>query len=123
MKAVRRPVIPLVDVNVGPTNTRFFDSNDDVVFGTGGVWTLLQRQTTSFTPFDESVHCSRHYITGPIRHGTNSLCPSRSAHVRSPDATRNSRSKISLPTSGTPASPSAIRPALMSMLSRMRSYV
>src|SRR5204863_9678971 len=38
------------------------------------------------------------YIMGPIRHGTNSLCPRRSAQVFLPEATSSSRSKISWPT-------------------------
>src|SRR5258708_31327565 len=42
--------------------------------------------------------CLRDYNTGPMRQGTNSLCPSRSLEVFSPDATRNSMSKISRPT-------------------------
>ena len=58
--------------------------------------------------------------TGPMRHGTNSLCPRRSLEVFSPEATRSSRSNISRPTSTIVPSPSAMRPALMSMLSRIR---
>ena len=62
-------------------------------------------------------------MTGPMRHGTNSWWPSSSASVRSPDATRSSFSKISRPTCSTVASPSAIRPALMSIFSVIRRYV
>jgi hypothetical protein len=60
------------------------------------------------------------YNTGPMRHGTNSWWPRRSAQVFSPEATRNSIAKISRPTSWTLFSPSAMAPALMSMLSCMR---
>ena len=60
------------------------------------------------------------YKTGPIRHGTNSWWPSLSAQVFSPEATRKSMSKISRPTAWTLFSPSAMAPALMSMLSCMR---
>src|ERR1035438_6390615 len=41
------------------------------------------------------------YITGPIRQGTNSWWPIRSAQVRCPEATSSSRSKISRPTACT----------------------
>src|SRR5581483_1481241 len=57
------------------------------------------------------------YNTGPTRHGTNSLCPSNSLFVRSPEATRRIKSKIRWPTSSTVSFPSTIVPALMSMLS------
>src|ERR1041385_869433 len=50
--------------------------------------------------------------TGPMRHGTNSLWPRRSLQVRSPEATRRVKSKISRPICSTVASPSAMRPAL-----------
>src|SRR6185312_4279786 len=63
------------------------------------------------------------YITGPIRQGTNSLCPRRSLRVRSPEATRSTMSKISCPMPATVASPSAMRPAFTSMLSRIRLYM
>ena len=68
-----------------------------------------------------SGFASQPYITGPIRHGTNSLCPSRSAQVRRPPATSTIRSKIRRPTSRTVDSPSATSPALTSMLSFMRA--
>jgi hypothetical protein len=60
------------------------------------------------------------YITGPIRHGTNSLCPSRSECVRRPLATSSTISKICRPTPCTVASPSAISPALMSIFPVIR---
>ena len=40
----------------------------------------------------------RTQTTGPMRQGTNSLCPRRSAQVRRPEATSSIRSKISRPT-------------------------
>jgi len=55
-----------------------------------------------------------------MRQGTNSWCPSRSLHVISPDATRNNESRISVATSSRVATPAAMRPALISILSRIR---
>ena len=79
-----------------------------------GQWFLSGMPAVINHKFEES------YIIGPMRQGTNSLWPRRSLQVRSPDATRTSSSKISRPTPATVASPSAIRPALRSMLSVMR---
>src|SRR5437870_4926009 len=66
------------------------------------------RYITSIVPLDNGfTDCAGladtqpRYITGPIRQGTNSLWPKRSAQVFSPDATRISVSKISAPTSAT----------------------
>src|SRR5262245_15741075 len=63
------------------------------------------------------------YSTGPTRQGTNSLWPSNSLFVRSPEATRRIRSKIRWPTSSTVSLPSTMAPALMSMLSSITAAI
>ena len=79
-----------------------------------GQWFLSGMPAVINHKFEES------YIIGPMRQGTNSLWPRRSAQVFCPDATCSIKSKISRPTCGTVISPSAIAPPLTSMLSRMR---
>ena len=120
MKPVRCPVVPRVDVNVRAAHPRFLDAHHHVMLTAAGPRPLLEDQTASRLTLDKGLHCAGHALKDrpdSPRHELLVPKPFSARLFAGRDA--QIKSKISSPTCCTVASPSAIRPAFTSMLSRI----